>query len=146
MHGGLGVHALPQKFVFLDQTNFLRHPAQEQPEFFERREGLGDVVVSAKFHGLNRGLNGPVSGHKRDFGTGQKFLRPLEEFEARHVGHHHVTEDHMNRLLFEQCQSGLAAIGFEADEAQGFADRDAELADALLVVNDQETNAKVFLT
>ena len=50
----------------------------------------------------------------------------------------------MNRLLLEQGQSGFAAVGFEADEAQRLADRNAELADALLIVDDQETNAKVF--
>ncbi len=59
--------------------------------------------------------------------------------------HDHVAEDHVNRLLFEQGQSGLAAIGFEADEAQGFAHGDAELADGLLVVDDQETDAEIFL-
>ena len=50
----------------------------------------------------------------------------------------------VNRLLFEQSQSGFAAVGFEADEAQRFADGNAELADALLIVDDQETNAEVF--
>ena len=60
--------------------------------------------------------------------------------------HDHVAEDHMNRLLFEQGQSGLAAIGFEADKAQSFAHGDAELADALLVVDDQQTDAEVFLS
>jgi hypothetical protein len=50
----------------------------------------------------------------------------------------------VNRLLFEQDQGGVAAFGFEADETQGLAHGDAELADALLVVDDQETDAKVF--
>ena len=63
-----------------------------------------------------------MSGHERDFGAGQKFLGALQEFEAGHVGHDHIAEDHVNRLLFEQGQSGFAAIGFEADKAQGFAE------------------------
>ena len=29
MHGGLGIHALAQEFVFLDQTDFLRHASQK---------------------------------------------------------------------------------------------------------------------
>jgi hypothetical protein len=50
----------------------------------------------------------------------------------------------VNRLLFEQSQGGLTAVGFEADEAEGFAHGDAELADTLLIVDDQETDAEVF--
>ena len=60
--------------------------------------------------------------------------------------HDHVAEDHVNRLLFEQGQGGIAALGFEADEAQSFAHGHAELANALLVVDDQQTDAKVFLS
>jgi hypothetical protein len=66
---------------------------------------------------LDGGLDGAVSGHEGDFGAGQKLLYSLQELEARHVRHHHVTEDHMHRLLFEQSQRGFAAIGFETDEA-----------------------------
>ncbi len=51
----------------------------------------------------------------------------------------------MNWLLFEQGQSGLSTIGFKADEAESFAHSDAQLANALLVVDDQQTDAKVFL-
>ena len=58
--------------------------------------------------------------------------------------HDHVAKDHVNRLLFEQGQRGFAAIGFETDESQSFAHGDAELADALLVVDDQHADAKVF--
>jgi hypothetical protein len=60
------------------------------------------------------------------------------------VRHHHVAEDHVNRLLFEQGQSGIATLGFEADETQGFAHGNAQLANALLVVDNQQSNAKVF--
>jgi hypothetical protein len=58
--------------------------------------------------------------------------------------HYHVAQDHVDGLIFEQLQSGLAAIGFEADKAQGFADRYAKLPDTLFIVDDQETNAEFF--
>ena len=58
--------------------------------------------------------------------------------------HHHVGENHVDRLLFQQGQRGLAAFGFQTDKTQGLADRDAELADTLLVVDDQQTDAKIF--
>ena len=51
----------------------------------------------------------------------------------------------MRGLFFEQGQGGFAAVGFHADEAQGFAHGHAQLADALLVVNDQEANSQVFV-
>jgi hypothetical protein len=85
-----------------------------------------------------------VAGHERDFCAGQKFFYFLEKLKTGHVRHDHVTEDHVNGLLFEQSQSGLAAIGLEADEAQGFAHGDAELADALLVIDDKKADAEVF--
>jgi hypothetical protein len=48
-------------------------------------------------------------------------------------------------LLFEQIESGFAALGLDADEAESFAHGHAELADALLIVNDQEADAKLFV-
>ena len=49
-----------------------------------------------------------------------------------------------NRLLFQQRESGFATLGFEANEAKSFAHGDAELADTLIVVDNQQANAKVF--
>jgi hypothetical protein len=60
------------------------------------------------------------------------------------VRHNHVAEDYVNGLLLQQRQGGLAAVGLEADEAQSFAHGNAEFADALLIVDDQETDAEVF--
>ena len=144
VHRGFRIHALAQEFVFLDQADFLRHAPQEQPQFFERRKRLGDVVVGAQLHGLHGGFDRAVSGHERDFGARQKLLHFLQKFQARHVRHDHVGQNHVNGLLFEQRQRRLAAFGFQADKAQSFADRDAEFADALLVVDDQQADAEIF--
>ncbi len=141
---GFGIHPLAQEFVFLDQANFFRHAAQKQTQFFEWRKRLGDVVVSAQPHGLHGSFDGAVSGHEGDFGARQKFLYSFEEFESRHVRHHHVTQDHVHRLLFEQGQRGFAAIRFETDEAQGFAHGHAELADALFIVDYQQPDTEFF--
>ena len=53
------------------------------------------------------------------------------------------------RIMWTGCssrraKSRFAAIGFEADETQSLAHGHTELADALLVVDDQQTDAKVF--
>ena len=70
--GGFGFGALSQEFVFFDEADFVGHAAQEKAQFFERREGLGDVVVGAELHGLHGGFDGAVSGHQRDFDAGQE--------------------------------------------------------------------------
>ena len=146
MHRGFRIHALAQKFVFLDQANFLRHAPQEQPQLFQRRKRLGDVVVGAKLHGLHRGFDRAVSGHERNLGARQKLFYLLQKLQPRHVRHHHVGQHHVDGLLFEQRQRRLPAFRLQADEAESLADGDAEFADTLLVVDDQQANAKIFFT
>ena len=75
---------------------------------------------------------------------GRNFFTLLEELEARHVRHHHVTKDHVHRLLFEQGQRRFAAIRFETDETQSLAHGHAELADTLFVVDHQQPDAEFF--
>jgi len=94
---------------------------------------------------LHGGFDGAVSGHERDFGAGQKFLDLLQEFQARHVGHDHVAEDHVYGLFFEQGEGGFSAIGFKADETQSLTDGHAKFANALLVVDHEQTDAEFFL-
>ena len=85
-----------------------------------------------------------MAGHERDFDPGQKFFHFLQEFQARHVRHDHVAENHVYGLLFEQREGGIATIGFQANEAQGLTHGDAQLANGLLVIDDQQANAKIF--
>ena len=81
----LGIHPVAQKLVFLHQPDFFRHPPQEQPQLFERRKRLGDVIVGAQFHGLHGGLDRPVAGHHRHLGARQSSSSPLQKFQPRHV-------------------------------------------------------------
>ncbi len=85
-----------------------------------------------------------MPGHERNFGARQKLFYFLQKLQPRHVGHHHIGEHHVDGLLLEQCQRGLPAFRFQADKSESLADRDAEFADTLLVVDDQQANAKVF--
>src|SRR5580692_1546479 len=52
----------------------------------------------------------------------------------------------MYGLLFQKCQGGLAALGFEADEPQRLTDCRAKFTDSLLIIHDQQTNAEIFFT
>ena len=138
---GFGVHALAQKFVFFHQAHFFRHAAQEQAQLLQRGERFADVVVGAELHGLDRGLHRAVAGHDRDLGAGKHLLHSFEEGEPGHVGHHHVGKNDVRGLFFEQGQGRLAAVGFHADEPEAFAHGHAELANALLVVDNQEADS-----
>ena len=82
VHRGFRVHALAQKLVFFDQADFFRHAPQEQTQFLQRRERLGDVVVGAELHGLDSGFDRAVAGHQRDFGARQKLLYLLQKLQA----------------------------------------------------------------
>ena len=144
MYRSFRIHPLAQKFVFLHQPNFIGHAPQEQPQFLQWRERLGDVVVGAKFHGLHRGFDGSVTGHERDLGARQKLFYLLQKLKARHVRHHHVAQDHVHRLLFEKGQRRFSAFRFQADKTEGLAHGDAEFANTLLIVDDQQANAKVI--
>src|SRR5580704_15053613 len=141
---GFGIHAVAQKLVFFDQADFFGHATQEQAQFFQRRKRLGDVVVGPELHGLHGGFDGTVAGHDRDFGAGQHLFHFFEELDARHVGHHHVGQDYVRGLFLEQGEGGFATGGFEADETKSLPYGYAQAADALFVVDYQQSDAKVF--
>jgi len=59
--------------------------------------------------------------HDGDLGTWQHLLHFFKKCEARHIGHHHVGENDVRGLFFEQGQCGLTAVSFHANEPEGFA-------------------------
>src|SRR5882724_1200566 len=138
------IHAIAQELVFLHQPYLFRHTAQEQPQFFERGKRLRNVVVGAQFHSLYRGFHRAVAGHDRDLGAGQHLLHLLEELEARHVRHHHVSEDHVSRLLLQDGEGGFPAGRLKTHKAQSLSYGDAQTANALFVIDNQQTDTKVF--
>src|SRR5216683_761249 len=72
-----------------------------------------------------------MAGHDRDFDSG-------------HARHDHVGEHHVHGLFFEQGEGSVAALGFEAEETERFADGNAEAADGLLVIDNQQSDAEVL--
>jgi hypothetical protein len=48
-------------------------------------------------------------------------------------------------LLLEQGERCVTALGFEARKAERFADGHAEAADGLLVIDNQQADAKVVI-
>ena len=138
------VDAVAQELVLFHQLDFFRHATEEEPQFLEWREGLADVVVGAQLHGLHGSFNGAVASHDRDFGAGQQFLYFFQKLQTGHLRHHHIGENHVGRLFFEQRHRRLSAVGLGAQEAERLPYRHAELADALLVIHYQQANSQIF--
>ena len=129
-------YALAQRTVFEDQTNFLGHALQNELHLFQAK-WLGDVVVSAQFHGQDGIIDGTVTGDDGHFRARRLLFYGLEEFQSRHLCHAQVHEDHVGRLGFQAGHSGFRTLGFRADKAQRLSNLDAKSANALLVIHNQ---------
>src|SRR5271157_1244078 len=57
--------------------------------------------------------------------------------------HDHIGEDHVHGLFLKQSEGSITTLGFEARKTERFADRHAQAADGLLVIDDQQSNAEV---
>src|SRR5207249_8140270 len=77
-------------------------------------------------------------------GTRQELFHFFEKFQARHVGHHHVGENHVGGLLFEQGEGSFATGRLQTHKSQGLTHGDAQAANALLVIDNQQPDPKVF--
>ena len=140
---GLGFGAFAEIEILFHEANLVGHAAQEKAQFVERSEGLGNVIVGAQLHGLDRRFDRSVAGHDGDFDAGMGALNLLQKFDSRHARHDHVGEHHVDGLLLEQGEGGVPALGFQAEEAERLADGHAEAADGLLVIHDQQADAEV---
>src|SRR5208337_801948 len=143
--GGLGFGAFAEIKILFHEADFVGHAAQEKAQFIERSKGLGNVIVGAELHGLDGGFDGAVAGHDGDLDAGVGALDLLEEFETGHARHDHIGEHHVHGLFLKQGEGRVPALGFEAGEAERLADGDAEAADGLLVVDNQQSNAEVVV-
>src|SRR5205807_6867512 len=79
-----------------------------------------------------------------DPGTGQPLPYLFQARRTRHGGHDHVGENHMRGLLLGQGDGGFATGRLQAYEPQSFSYGDAQAANALFVIDNQQANAKVF--
>jgi hypothetical protein len=103
-----------------------------------QRQGLFQEVEGAQLHRLHRQVDVAVAGdhHHLDFGVFG--LDALEHLDAAHVRQPDVQDDQLHRLLGEQAQGLEAVLG--QDHPVAFVPQAVgeHLADALLVVHDQD--------
>ena len=121
---GFCVGTLAQKFVFLDQLNFVRHSSQEQTQFLDCGKRLCDVVVGAKLHRLHCSFNRTVAGHHRNFSPRQDFSHFLQKFNAGHLRHDQIGKNDVRRLLFEERKRFVAIAGRHTCKPQATSNSD----------------------
>src|SRR5262245_48569327 len=74
-------------------------------------EGFRQIIVRARVHGLDRGLDGGERGEDHDGQIGLAHGQALQHVEAIEIGHAQIHQDHVDRLGFGQAQALLAAGG-----------------------------------
>ena len=85
------------------------------------RERLGDVVVGAGLHRLDRVFNGRVGGHQDHEAFGRAPLDFVQQFEPAHLGHLVVGQHQIELRLGQQRDRLRAVLG--AREPRGRATR-----------------------
>src|SRR5262249_6586496 len=122
------------------EPDLLFHALQEQFELLDPKR-LRDVVIGPEAHRLYRALDRAVSCHDRYFGA---WLRPLDlpqEVEAGHVRHTQIRKHQLGCFHPQMGERHLRTLGFCALQSDGISDRRTELADALVVINNQKAKA-----
>ena len=70
-------------------------------------------------------------------------LERVGHFEAAHVGHHQVEDDHVGCRLDRGAQAVVARVGVDDRVAEGREILFEERVDGRVVVDDQQTRASV---
>ena len=100
-------------------------------------EGLGDVVVGAQLHGLDRRFGRRERGHHEDHGAGRVLLRGAQDGDAVDLPHAQVGDDEVERFALDDLHGLLAALG-DRDLVTGLPQHDREeLSHAPFVVDDK---------
>src|SRR6185437_6635942 len=135
--------AVAQELVLSYKAYLLLHALKQQLQLLYTKR-LGDVVISAKAHGLHRGFNGAVPGHDGDLAARKQLFEPGKKLKPGHVGHHEVTKNNVGCGRFQAGECSFGAFCLVALKSQHSAYSHAQLANALVIVNDQEPDSQVI--
>jgi hypothetical protein len=92
----------------LDEQRLLLERVADDPHHVRSLERLGDEVVRAFLHRVDRGLDRAVRGHQHDLGLWRDGLGRAQQIHARRVGHHQVGEQHADAMLAQRVEPGRA--------------------------------------
>ena len=99
----LGAH----DHVLAHQAGLLGRLADQDVELLDARR-LGQVVVGAELHGLDRGGHLLEAGHDDDLWGLREILQLAQHLDALDVRHPHVEQQHVGHLVLEMLEGGPA--------------------------------------
>src|ERR1700722_1712444 len=114
-----------------------RDALQQQFQFIDT-EGLGHIVVSSVFHGLDGGLHRPITGHHDDDGFGSSLLDATQRVQPTRPGQAQVEQGYIHILSFEQPVGMLRRISNDGTESKRLRNLAAGFANLSFVIHDQE--------
>ena len=107
----LGVELLVQRNIFHFELLLAQRAGDAHFQLINLQTTLGDVVVRAALHGLDRDFFRTVGGHQdADRRFGQRF-GARDELHAVLVGQAKIREHHVEVFAFEQAERGLRVFG-----------------------------------
>ena len=107
------------------------------------RERLGDVVVGAGLHRLDRIFNGRVRGHQDYEGVGRAPLDLAQQFETAHLGHLVVGQNEIELRLGQQRDRLRAVLGGADLVAERLEERGEAAADIALVIDNEQLGHQI---
>ncbi len=138
LEGVAVLELLAQVNDLVEQLPLAQGPLYDQAQMLEV-DRLGDEVVGAQAHGLDRAVDAAVGGHEDD-GDGDAFLlHGLHELEAVQARHAQVADDDAVVVLAEGLE-GLAAVtgGVDRDLEVVFQELLEGVSLLLVIVDDQD--------
>ena len=131
--GELGLEA-----AVLDEQRLLLERVLDDPHHVRALERLGDEVVRAFLHRIDRGLDRAVRGHQHDLGLRRDRLRRAQQVHAGGLRHHEIGEQHADAVLAEDIEAGRPIGRGEDGQALAAKDLRQRLDDRRLVIDDED--------
>ena len=123
----------------LGREALLLEPALDDVDDLFDLERLEDVVVGAALHRVDRGLDRAEAGHDDGERVGRGLADRLEQLDAAHARHLQIADDEVVVRAIELAERARAVLGGADDVAFHPEEVREDVADELLVVDDQHT-------
>jgi hypothetical protein len=131
---------LAESQVFRGEPALLEAALHDVHDLFDL-EGLENVVVRAALHGVDGGLDRAESRHDHRQRVGMSLGHFLEQIEAAHLRHLEVADDHVVARALKLVDGAGPVLGRADDVALHSEKVRDDVADELLVVDDEDARA-----
>jgi len=127
----------PQHAVLRLQSQMIRHPLQQQTQFFHA-ERLGDVIVGAILHRLHRRLHRPMAGHYDHQRVGAMLLDRLQRFQTGPVRRPQIQQHGIGVRAVEKPVGLLGGLRHLRVESERLGHLAAGFTESAVAVHDQK--------